>query len=295
MTPYTVDQAKERVTNYAKTRYPRGPQNDEEWQKIGAGINYDDGVDETELQTAYGNTDALAASYGVAPTPAQTPVAATTPAPVTAQAPPSPQVQQNNTNVWNRLNEAMTQVQQYNPAAPENKMALDVQRANSQRAAERRRAAAAERAAATTGTTASGGFETTVDAIEADRGLDDASFEAQLARDFTENQRSDRNEALRLGTGLLSQDVAGTRQDRYTDLDAALRREGYGTQMSIAQLDAQLRREGLSVQKLLGMGDIGTRILSILTGDRQANDRLGYDYTRLQTGLDQALYDALGN
>lgn len=62
--PYDLNTAKSRVTDYTTKKYGRGPQNDQEWAQIGDGINYGDGVDDDELNRAFGNADRLAGSIG---------------------------------------------------------------------------------------------------------------------------------------------------------------------------------------------------------------------------------------
>jgi hypothetical protein len=64
MAVYDTNAAKGKVTDYATKKYGRGPANDDEWAAIGQGINYEDGVDDNELNQAYGNTDTYASSIG---------------------------------------------------------------------------------------------------------------------------------------------------------------------------------------------------------------------------------------
>jgi hypothetical protein len=89
MPTYDLNQAKQRVTDYATGKYGRGP-TDDEWGQIGQGIDYSQGVSDAQLQQAYGNVDKLASSYGapqgnLTPGP---PPANTTPPPATNLTPP---------------------------------------------------------------------------------------------------------------------------------------------------------------------------------------------------------------
>lgn len=179
-----------------------------------------------------------------------------------------------NTNVWDRLNQLLSSTPGYDRESPENRMQLDMQRANSARAAERSRSKLAERAAAT-GTLSTGGFDTGVQGIYAEQGRDDASFEADLARDSLQQQRDQISEALRIGAGLLTAD----QQNQLTE--------------RLAMVDAALRQQGLNLQGQLGRGDLASRLLQLLLGDRQANDRLGFDYTQLEALLNGKAFDYL--
>ena len=67
MAAYDLDTAKQKVVDYTTPKYGRGPNSDAEWQQIAQGINYSDGVDDNELQQAYGNADRYAASIGAQP------------------------------------------------------------------------------------------------------------------------------------------------------------------------------------------------------------------------------------
>jgi hypothetical protein len=100
MAVYDLNTAKGKVTDYGTKKYGRGPENDQEWAAIAQGINYGDGVDDDELNQAYGNADSYAASIGAQVLPGyqapgqQAPVApaapiapAATPAPAAAPSP----------------------------------------------------------------------------------------------------------------------------------------------------------------------------------------------------------------
>lgn len=208
--------------------------------------------------------------------------------PNTSFGPPAANQANVNSSVWAKLNELINRTPGYNPEDPENRMQLDVQRSNSQRSAERRRSAMAERAAQD-GTLTTGSFDTTVDGINAARGTEDAAFESQLAAAQLKQQRDETMEALRLGTGLLDSDQTRQLQERLGMLDAAIRREGISSQERLGLLDATVRREGIGSQERLGRGDLRGRLLDILLRNQQSNDRLGFDYTQLESLMNQAL------
>jgi len=89
------------------------------------------------------------------------------------------------------------------------------------------------------------------------------------------------------------------------DLDAKLRREGYGTQERLAQLDAEVRRLGINTQgnigsleialrRELGIGELNLGLLSTLLQNNQVNNRLGFDIGQWASVLNKdALLGAL--
>lgn len=191
----------------------------------------------------------------------------------TAAAPPAEGQEAVSQNVWQTLNDLIKRVPTYDPNAPQNKMQLDVARVNHQRSAERKRAAMAERDAAM-GTSHSGGQDVDIERILNEQGMDDASFEAALARDSINADRGERMQALGIGAGLTGQ------------------AEGDKVRMQLANLDAALRREGLSLQEMLGTGQLGNNLLGILLGTQLGNDRLAYDYTNLERLINEGVMDA---
>jgi hypothetical protein len=90
------------------------------------------------------------------------------------------------------------------------------------------------------------------------------------------------------------------------DLDAKLRREGYGTQERLAQLDAEVRKLGIDTQgnignleialrRELGIGELNLGLLQALMQNQQAGNRLGFDIGQWQSILNKdALMGALG-
>jgi hypothetical protein len=90
------------------------------------------------------------------------------------------------------------------------------------------------------------------------------------------------------------------------DLDAKLRREGYGTQERLAQLDAEVRKLGIDTQgnigqlelalrRELGIGELNLGLLQTLLQDRQAGNALGFDIGKWASILDRdSLMAALG-
>ena len=124
------------------------------------------------------------------------------------------------------------------------------------------------------GTSHSGGQDVDIERILNEQGMDDASFEAALARDSINADRGERMQALGFGAGLTGQ------------------AEGDKVRMQLANLDAALRREGLSLQEMLGTGQLGNNLLGILLGTQLGNDRLAYDYTNLERLINEGVMDA---
>lgn len=164
----------------------------------------------------------------------------------------------------------------YDPNAPENVAQKNVMGAQNQRAAERRRAQMAERAAAR-GETGAGGFDVEVDKINADRGMADAAFEADLMKDELQNQRAQLMQALEMGRGIM-----GDRETR-------------ALQEKLGLLDAEIRKMGIKQQGELGRGDLAVRLRQLAQGDRHFYDNLGSENSRWLADYNQkSLRDILG-
>ena len=174
---------------------------------------------------------------------------------------------------------------EYDPNAPEIRMQRDVHNVALQRAAERRRASAAERAAAQ-GTLDSGGFDVTADQIEADRGMGEAAFEADLATRELEGQRARLMQALQIGAGIMSQQQQLALQKELALIDQQLREKALALQDRLGTGELDLR-------EYLGKGNLGLGLLQALLSDRQFADKLGLDYASLQRLLNRDSWDVL--
>lgn len=107
----------------------------------------------------------------------------------------------------------------------------------------------------------------------------------------------------------LSRDLANleSRDKQYlADLDADLRRQGYGLQERLAMMDAELRRLGITTQgdlgtlelalrRELGIGELNLGLLQTMLQNNQVNNRLGFDIGQWQSILNRdALLGAMG-
>lgn len=107
----------------------------------------------------------------------------------------------------------------------------------------------------------------------------------------------------------LSRDLANleSRDKQYlADLDADLRRQGYGLQERLAMMDAELRRLGINTQgnlgslelalrRELGIGELNLGLLQTMLQNQQVGNRLGFDIGQWQSILNRdALLAAMG-
>jgi hypothetical protein len=202
-----------------------------------------------------------------------------------------------------------------------------------ERAALKNRAGLMERASAE-GMADSEGVRAQGRAIESQAGRDIASSDAALLTQSMTARREQLNQALQIANargmqqqandlqrqianldaqlqtrgqdisreGLqLQRDLAGldTNTKQYlADLDAKLRREGYGTQERLAQLDAEVRKLGINTQgnignleialrRELGIGELNLGLLQALLQNQQFNNGLGVDIGKWQSILNK--------
>jgi hypothetical protein len=299
MATFDLNTAKQKVTDFTTKKFGRGPQNDQEWGAIAQGINFNDGVDDNELNQAFGNAERLAASLGASPQPAPQPAPSpgtvrpgpqpgmqiavsspSTPAPAPANTgavppttpAPNPMQQQTQSAL-----QALLARGQQTPSLADPTLApqMDAFRAMRQRAAERQRSSAAERAAQT-GTLNSGGFDTTVAGIEAQRGLDEANFGAGLLGQEQTARRAELMQALQLAAQMGDAEAARELQRMSLDLNRTL---GTG--------DLDLRNRALTQQGQLGRGSLGLDLLRALMQNDQFFSGLGLNAAQLQAMLNQ--------
>lgn len=253
--PYDLPQAQQKVTDYATTKWGRGPQNDQEWGAVAKGINYGDGVDDNELNQAYGNVDAYAQSIGAKP------IQAPQQPPQQVQAPQVSPIQQ---AFQGSLLSLMNRAQQQ-PSLADPNLAAQSQafRTAQQRGAERSRAAMAERMGAE-GTLGGGGLQTGLGQIENARTLAESNFDVGLLAGEQDARRRELLEALRIAA------AAG-------DSEAAriLQTQGLQLQERLGLGDLDLRNRGLTQQGELGRGDLSLRYMLGLMGNQQFYDQLG--------------------
>lgn len=175
----------------------------------------------------------------------------------------------------------------FDPNDPINAQQMALNSVAQQRTAERRRASAAERAAAR-GDLSSGSFDVKVDQIEADRGRAEQTFESELAVRELEGQRSRLMQALQIGSQYMSQQQQLQLQEKLSMIDAQLKEKGLALQDKLGTGDLDLRR-------FLGKGQLGLGLLSAMLNDRQFAERLGFDYTQLQSLMNRdAMTQLLG-
>ena len=107
----------------------------------------------------------------------------------------------------------------------------------------------------------------------------------------------------------LSRDLANleSRDKQYlADLDADLRRQGYGLQERLAMMDAELRQLGINTQgnlgeleialrRELGFGQLNLGLLQTMLQNSQFNDRLGFDIGQYQSLLNSEVMKYLGS
>jgi hypothetical protein len=314
MASYDLATAKSKVTDYGKAKWGRGPETDDEWATIGQGIDYGDGVDDAELQTAYGQADKYAESIGgkvlpsyqappaVTPPPAAPPpaagdgsVGASSGAPVVPPAletvvpglfnpaPPNPldaQVQSILSSLMTRGSEPVS-LDDPNLAG-----ASDVFRSRAQRGAEKLRGAAAERAGAT-GTLESGGFDTEALGYQQDANFASAQHDSDLVMNETKARRDDLQKALALAQQSGQFDKAQRLQTQIALMNAALQKMGIDVNEKLGLGDIDVRGRAVEQSGALGRGDLGLRLMQTLRQNQQYYAGLGLSAAQIEAKLNQ--------
>lgn len=156
-----------------------------------------------------------------------------------------------------------------------------------QRSFERRRAMSAERAAAQ-GTLNGGGFDASLDNLEASRGDQTAAQKAGIMGGAAAAKQQQLMQALTLGGQYLSDQQKNEITKQLGELDAQVKREGIQSQTSLGQQDIGLRSRLGDIQGNLGY-------LGLLSNDRQFGQGLAATNARFTAGLNQdALMKAFG-
>jgi hypothetical protein len=294
---YSIDQAKERVTGYTTPKYGRGPNTDQEWQTIAQGINYDDGIDDAELQTAYGNADKLAMSYGAQPQAPAAPAAPppppnTVPVPSNLQStvgnlfqqqPASPIQSAYQDSLLSVLNRAQQPV---SIADPSLQPVSDTHRLGMQRTREREQARIAEGNAATGG----GGFATdrAGERLRAQEGRTNAEFDANLVKGELDARRGQLMQALSLAQSTGNAEAARQLQTQLALLQESVGESQFGRELGF-------REEALGQQGRLGMGELALRLMGLMQGNQYNYDVLGSNNAFNLANLNQrSIQDLLG-
>lgn len=170
--------------------------------------------------------------------------------------------------------DSMSNVDMNSPAIQAQRQNFD--RANN-RATTQERLAAAERAAAR-GSLGAGGYDAGLQSIEQSAGDRRVGFESQLMTGELQGQRE------RVMKGLeLAQKSGSEAQQR-------------ALQKQLGELDAAIRREGIGSQEKLGQGQLSLGLLGQLLGNQQSRDALGFNYAQLgQQGKQFDLSTILNN
>lgn len=184
------------------------------------------------------------------------PFASTAPAP--AAAPAAPANTARNSAVNDRLLAELQVTPEVNQQDPAYRQSVETNRFNLDRAADRQRAATAQRMHAQ-GTLTGGGLDTAVQRINADQGAQEQAFEADLLRQFRQQNVDRMQRALQLGAGLMS-------QEQEQALRAQLAREGYALQRELAEDDLRYRYDALGQQLGLSEAQLNQQAMLSLLG-----------------------------
>lgn len=191
----------------------------------------------------------------------------------TAQGQPTTVAQSFQQALVNRLNPTAVSAQSASvaPAIEANKLA-------EQRGTERQRAMLAEQQAAQ-GINNSGGADSRFLGLEQDRAAREGQFAGNAVQRANDIQSRDMTSALGMAGGLLSGNANLAQQKELADLDAQLRREGYGLQGELGRGDLSLRGE-------LGRGQLNAQLLGLLLNNQLGQGQLALGGAQLdQNGL----------
>lgn len=147
-------------------------------------------------------------------------------------------------------------------------------RLSEQRSFDRDRQMLAERAHAQ-GTDASGGFETDLQGLTESRAGREGQFEGQLYADKSTQRIAELNQII---------SIYGNQLDAQTKNQIAL---------EIAHLQAAAQSADLNLRSTLGQGGLDLQKLALTLSNAQANNRLGFDYTQLQSDADAKAFAIL--
>lgn len=289
---YSVDQFQQ----WAQGKYGRQA-TPQELQQIGQQVGYTGGpISQQQWTGAQTFADQLAQQQGWRPQGPQQPQAQT---PFQQANIPGPNLQpvQQDALQQQLRDQIMKQLGQpigdptQDPIYQQQVNAFDVA---SQREQQRQRGQLAERNAAS-GTLQSGGFNSQVANLGERFGEQRTGFAADLAGKRLTEQQEQLNRAQQLARMLGDRDL----EQQLTERQQAL--GGYGQQLGALMqqrgidLSGELGRGDLDLRRYLGKGQLGLGLLSTMLGNEQANNRLGFDYTQLQSLMNRnAIMDLLG-
>jgi hypothetical protein len=150
-------------------------------------------------------------------------------------------------------------------------------RAGQQRSAERQRSQLAERMAhqgfASGG--AGGALDAGIQQIGAQRGLNEATYDAGLVGNEVSARREELMQAMQLAASIGNQEAARELQKELSMLDIGLRGRGLDIQENLGGQDVGLRKEAIQQQGSLGRGDLALRMMLGMQGNQLAYDQLG--------------------
>lgn len=171
--------------------------------------------------------------------------------------------------------------------SPEIAGAINANKLALQRGSERDRAQLAV-TAANQGTDASGGMNSQLQGINANRAQAEGQFAGNAVAQLAQRRSNEIMQALAMGGQLLSEQERTALQRELAQLDAQLRREGLGVQQSLGQGDLALRDK-------LGTGGLNLNLLQTLLGNQQAGNQLSANLGMFNASQgQQALLSLLG-
>lgn len=135
----------------------------------------------------------------------------------------------------------------------------DAFRVSQQRNAERMRGSAAERLAQQGFTSggSGGALDSTINQIDAQRGLNEANFNANLVGDEMKARRAELIDGIQLAASMGDTEAARALQRELATVDTGLRERGLTLQEGLGGSDISLRTRALALDELLGTGGLG--------------------------------------
>jgi hypothetical protein len=120
-------------------------------------------------------------------------------------------------------------------------------------------------------------------------------FEANLAGRELANKRAEIQQALQLAASMGNNEAQRQLTQQLGLIDSQLRQSGLDVQRYGIDTSAATQRYGIDANSAIAGGQLGLGYASLGENARQANNNLGYNYTALQSGLDDsALRYAMG-
>jgi hypothetical protein len=161
----------------------------------------------------------------------------------------------------------------------------DAFRASQEHSRRQRQEAAAE-ALGSRGMESSGAMDAEVASSWDDMGRNVATHDASLIAGELQARRSEIMQALALAGNTINADLARDLQRELSNIDAALRREGFSLQDKLGSGDIDLRR-------FLGTGQLNLGLLDLLLGDEHFKSNLGFQIGSKEADMNTAALLAL--